>query len=220
MLGPHAASGRFLARPVPEGFGSYCSEADGLLVVRLMTAVTDDVTMSGTVYVRELPLTGSTVGYRRRARPWFYQPIRRRAFTPSAAGAAVALDGLAHAAADLNGALDNAREPTGSGPAAADLNGWLDATRPLDGTAPAAASANAALCADRAYSGFRLRRCGPYRDSDSRASTVGQRSRGGGCRRRADRSVVVSRSTALPRPRRRRRERSASVRPTSTSDRP
>lgn len=41
--------------PVPEGFGWFCSEGDGLLVIRLMAAVTDDVTMSGTVYVRELP---------------------------------------------------------------------------------------------------------------------------------------------------------------------
>jgi len=41
--------------PVPEGFGWFCSEGDGLLVIRLVAAVTDDVTMSGTVYVRELP---------------------------------------------------------------------------------------------------------------------------------------------------------------------
>src|SRR5262245_35989035 len=39
--------------PVPEGYGYFCSEAAGLLVVRLMAAVTDDVTSSATFWVRE-----------------------------------------------------------------------------------------------------------------------------------------------------------------------
>jgi hypothetical protein len=39
--------------PLPEGFGWGCSQAQTLIVVRLMAAVADDVTMSGTVYVRE-----------------------------------------------------------------------------------------------------------------------------------------------------------------------
>lgn len=40
--------------PMPEGYGFVCREADGLLVVRLTAAVTDDVTMTGTFWVREL----------------------------------------------------------------------------------------------------------------------------------------------------------------------
>jgi len=40
--------------PVPEGYGWQCKEADGLLVIRMTTTFADDVTMSGTAYVREL----------------------------------------------------------------------------------------------------------------------------------------------------------------------
>ena len=41
--------------PVPEGFGYTCLEADGLLVVRLLSTVADDLMMNGTAWVRELP---------------------------------------------------------------------------------------------------------------------------------------------------------------------
>lgn len=41
--------------PMPEGYGFYCSETAGLLVIRLMAAVTDDVTISGTAWLREWP---------------------------------------------------------------------------------------------------------------------------------------------------------------------
>lgn len=39
--------------PVPDGFGWQASQANTLIVVRQVAAVTDDVSMSGTIYVRE-----------------------------------------------------------------------------------------------------------------------------------------------------------------------
>lgn len=39
--------------PVPEGYGYRIDQADTMLVVRMTAAVTDDVTMSGTAWVRE-----------------------------------------------------------------------------------------------------------------------------------------------------------------------
>ena len=41
--------------PVPEGYGFYCSEADGLIVMRLQTAVADDLTFQGSLMIREYP---------------------------------------------------------------------------------------------------------------------------------------------------------------------
>jgi len=40
--------------PVPEGFGWQCTQAQTLLVVRQTSTFADDVTMSGTIYVREI----------------------------------------------------------------------------------------------------------------------------------------------------------------------
>lgn len=40
---------------LPENCGFYTDQATGLLVVRLMTTVADDLTMSGTFWVREMP---------------------------------------------------------------------------------------------------------------------------------------------------------------------
>jgi hypothetical protein len=39
--------------PLPLAFGYGCNQGQGLIVVRLMAAVADDVTMSGTLWVAE-----------------------------------------------------------------------------------------------------------------------------------------------------------------------
>lgn len=41
--------------PVPEGYGFFCTEADGLICVRLFAAVADDLTFQGSIMVREYP---------------------------------------------------------------------------------------------------------------------------------------------------------------------
>ena len=41
--------------PVPYGMGFWCSQTEGLIVVRLMAAAADDLTMSGTLTVVEYP---------------------------------------------------------------------------------------------------------------------------------------------------------------------
>lgn len=41
--------------PLPEGYGFWCSQAATTIVLRLMAAVADDVTATGTLFVREYP---------------------------------------------------------------------------------------------------------------------------------------------------------------------
>lgn len=41
--------------PVPQGMGLWCSQTEGLIVVRLMAAVADDITASGTLGFIEYP---------------------------------------------------------------------------------------------------------------------------------------------------------------------
>jgi len=41
--------------PVPQGMGLWCSQTEGLIVVRLMAAVADDITGSGTLGFIEYP---------------------------------------------------------------------------------------------------------------------------------------------------------------------